>query len=173
MRATPMTRRGALEAVAGLCAAALASCNAPQQAAVQPQPPAPAAKIAAITIDTSGLPAVSGETTAAWVQSSLPGQLARAFESAMAPGDPDGATLSVQIVSVTLGMVSASGAIDSISGAATLGGGKAAAKSVTLDTTSLYSASPADQTLPQPALQRRVDALARTFAARLPGKFEM
>ena len=93
----------------------------------------------------------------------------------MVPGDPDGATLSVQIVSVTLGMDPRGPRRDRIDQRR---GDfrrrkKAAAKSVTLDTTSLYSASPADQTLPQPALQRRVDALARTFAARLPGKFEM
>jgi hypothetical protein len=173
VRATPLTRRGALIALAGLGAAALAACDPPRQAAVQPQPGAATLKIAAIAIDTSALSGVSGEATAGWVQSALPGQLAKAFEPYMAPGDPDGARLSVQISSVLLGMVGAAPAIDSISGAATLSGGRSATTAVTLDATTAYSASPADQTLSEPSQRRRVEALTRAFAYWLPRKFDL
>lgn len=184
MRATNLTRRGAL---AALAAAALTACNAPQQAAVQSRPAAakpaapaqpaapatPAVKIATITVDTSALPALSSDPTAAWVQSALPGALARALEPNMAPGDPDGATLDVQISSVVLGMIGAGSAIDSISGVATLSGGGAAPTTVTLDATAAYAASPSDQTLWQPARQRRIDALTRAFADWLPRKLQL
>ena len=173
MRATTLTRRGVLAALAGLGAAALGACDPPRQAAVRPQPGAPVVKIADIAVDTSALSAVSGEATASWVQSALPGQLAKAFEPNMAPGDPDGATLSVQISSVVLGMVGAARAIDSISGAATLSGGRTATTSVTLDATTAYTASPADQTLSEPARRGRVDALTRAFADWLPRKFDL
>ena len=112
MRPTPLTRRGALVALVGLGAGALENCNAPETTAVRSRSDAPKPKIAAIAVDASALDATSGETTALWVQSSLPGRLAQAFAADMAPGDPDGATLNVQITSVVLGMVSPAGAIE-------------------------------------------------------------
>ena len=57
------------------------------------------------------------------MQDELPGALAKAFASHMAPGDPSGQTLSVTINSVILQSVGPSGsATDWMIGVATLGG---------------------------------------------------
>ncbi|WP_113888528.1 hypothetical protein [Roseiarcus fermentans] len=170
--ASSPTRRSAL-AIAAALACALAACDAPKPAAVQPEA-RPAVKIAAVTVDTSALAALNASPVAAWVQSALPGRIAHAFEAEMAPGDPGGATLAVRISSVVLGMVGAGGgAIDGMTGEATLSGGGAEAKTASLTATLPYTASKADLSLgqlEQPALERRVDALARAFADWLPVK---
>lgn len=168
-----LTRRGALATFVGLAAAALAACNAPQSA----QPPtgaaAPKTKIAAITVKSSDLAASSGDEIAAWVQTALPAELARSFAPDMAPGDPDAATLHVQISSVTLATVGgAAGAIDGIRGEATLSGGGTPI-SVELVATTTYFASPGDRTLQEAARRQRVNALLRAFADWLPRKFDL
>ncbi len=168
-----LTRRAALAAVAGL-SGVLSACNAPQPAAVKPEPGAPAVKIAAITVDTSALIAQSGEPVASWVQSSLPGRLTHAFEPYMAAGDPSGATVSVQIVSVALGTVGgAAGSIDMIKGTASLSGGGVTRPDVTLSATTTYLPSPVDQALSEETQLRRVEALTQAFADWLPRKFEL
>lgn len=169
-----MTRRGATAALALLAASALSGCDAPKPAAVQPEARTPAVKIATIAVDTSAMPSLDSSPVAAWVQSALPGRIVHAFEPQMAPHDPGGATLSVRISSVVLGIIGAGGgAVDSMTGEATLNGGGAEEKTVSLTATLPYTASKADLSLgqlEQPALQRRVDALSRAFADWLPGK---
>ncbi len=169
-----LTRRGALVALIGVGAAALAACNAPQPTAIQPHPGALKVKIARINVDTSGLLAQSGDPTASWVQSTLPGLLAQSFAPYMAPGDPNGATLNVQIASISLGTVGgAAGAIDWMKGSATLSGGGATTTTVKLNATTTYISSPVDDTLWQQALQGRVQALSQSFAYWLPRKFNL
>lgn len=91
----------------------------------------------------------------------------------MAPGDPDAATLHVQISSVTLATVGgAAGAIDGIRGEATLSGGGTPI-SVELVATTTYFASPGDRTLQEAARRQRVNALLRAFADWLPRKFDL
>src|SRR5271165_2056178 len=116
--------RGAALAALGACVAAgLAGCaptNAPTvQAAAQPTS---AFHIADIRVDTSPLLAQSGDPTAQWVQQALPGQLAQAFVANMAPGDTNGAILSVRIDSIYLGGGGPADP-DSMRGVATLSGG--------------------------------------------------
>lgn len=164
-------RRIALAALAGLAAAALAACNAPQATAVDATPRPPAVKIASIAVDTSDLAALSSDPIGAWVQSALPGPLARAFEPYMAPGDPEASALTVRISSVALGPSGPAGALNSIGGAATLRGRKTT--TVTLNTSVPYVPTPAEQPSSQPTLKRRVDALARAFADWLPRKFDL
>ena len=173
-RADPLTRRGALGVLAALSAGALAGCDEPQPAAVKSEPGAPAVKIAAITVDASALIVQSSDATASWVQASLPSRLAHAFASNMAAGDPNSATLHVEIVSIALGTVGgAAGSIDTIKGTATLSGGGVARPEVTLSATTTYRPSPIDQSLSEEAQRRRVQALTQAFADWLPRKFEL
>jgi len=168
-----LTRRAPRVAAYALVASALAACSGAQPTSGAPQDAAHAAKIAVIKVDTSALAALSADQTATWAQSALPGQLARAFAPYMAPGDPDGATLSVRISSLVLGAVGPAGAIDSVSGAATLSGGTAVATTVTLDTAVPYLPTPTDQPSWPPTLERRVDAVSQAFAGWLPRKLNL
>jgi len=167
-----LARRAALAALCGFGAVALAACNAAQTTSPEPQPGAPAVKIAAITVDTSDLSAISIDPTAWWVQSALPGRLAKSFEPYMATGDPNAATLSVHVSSVVLGAVGPAGAVDSISGAATLSGG-GTSTTVAVSAALPYKPLPAEQTSSQPALERRVEALTQAVADWLPRKFNL
>ena len=65
--------------------------------------PTSAFHISNIEVNTAPLLAQSGNPTAQWAQQALPGALAQAFAANMAPGDPNGATLSVRIDSLYLG----------------------------------------------------------------------
>jgi hypothetical protein len=171
--AKELTRRTALSTLAGVAASWLAGCNSTQLGASQPASSPPDVKIAKIAVDTSALLATQGgDPLGAWTQSSLQGALSKAFERYMAPGDPDGATLSVQISSVVLGASGAAGAIDTISGSATLSGGGAGATTVSLDATTTSMPSTSDRISPQPAHERRVEALAQAFATWLPRKLQ-
>jgi hypothetical protein len=93
----------------------------------------------------------------------LPGPLAQAFASHMAPGDPSGRTLSVTINSIYLG----GGGLadpDSIRSVATLSGSASPNRTTRLRATSTYIPSPIDQALVEQALHGRVTALSQAFA---------
>ncbi len=128
--------------------------------------------IATIVVDPSLVLNQSGEATAAWVESALPGELARAFAPFMAPGDPNGATLTVQVSQIVLGAVGGvTGAIDTVEGAATLKGG-GATKTAGFTASTAYVGAPADPFHNEQANEARVLALLRAFARELPGKLE-
>jgi hypothetical protein len=166
-----LARRAGFAVLYGFGAAALAACNTAEPQSAEPRPGAPAVKIATITVDTSDLSAMSIDPTAWWVQSTLPGRLAKSFAPYMATGDPNAAKLSVRISSVALGAVGPAGAVDSISGEATLSGGTATP--VALSAALPYKPFPGEQPSSQPALERRVEALTQTFADWLPRKFNL
>ena len=88
----------------------------------------------------------------------------------MAPGDPNGATLSVRIDSIYLGG-GGPGDPDRMRGAATLSGGGGAARQTSVRATAVYIASPVDQALVEQANQDRVQALAQSFAYQLKRKW--
>ena len=89
----------------------------------------------------------------------------------MAPGDPNGATLSVRIDSVYLG----GGGLadpDRMRGAATLSGGAGGAgRQTSVRATSTWVPSPVDQALVEQSNQDRVQALAVAFAYRIKRKW--
>lgn len=174
MLADLRTRRSALAALVGFASTALTSCDAPPSPPLAPGAGAAKAKIAAVAVDVSDLPSSSGDEIAAWVQTALPGELARSFAPYMAPGDASGAKIDVQVSSVTLGTVGgAAGVIDGIRGAATLSGGSDAPVSVELVATTTYFASPGDRSLPEAARRQRVNTLLRAFADGLPRKLDL
>jgi len=165
-----VTRRAALaRAALALAAAGLAGCAAPNPSA-QPQAHADL-RIATVAIDDSGLASLDTSPVAAWVRASLSGRIAHALEGRMAPGDPAAATLTVRVDAVVLGPVGAGGgALDRISGDASLRGGGVEEKPVGVAVTLPYVASRGDLIQAQPARERRVAALAQAFADQLPGK---
>ena len=169
-----LSRRAGLAALGACVVAGLAGCaptNAPTvQAGAQPTS---AFRIADIQVNTAPLLAQSGDPTAQWVQQALPGQLAQAFAANMAPGDPNGAVLSVRIDSIFLGGGGPANP-DIMKGVATLSGGAGgAARQTNLRTTSTYIPETVDQALPEQALQGRVQALSRSFAYWLRRKWRL
>jgi len=166
-----MSRRAAVAALAASALIGLGGCaptNAPAvQATAQPTS---GFHIGAVEVDTAPLLAQVGNPTAAWAQAALPGALAQALAGSMAPGDPNGATLSVRIDSIYLG--NGGPDPDRIRGVATLSGGAAGApRQTSVRAVSTYIASPVDQTLVEQAMQGRVQALSVAFAYRLKRKW--
>jgi hypothetical protein len=102
-----ISRRATLVGFSALAASGSSGCNTPQTTVGPAAAPAAAAisgyRIANISVDTGPLIAQSGNPTAEWAQDALPGALAQAFASHMAPGDPSGETLRVRIDSIYLG----------------------------------------------------------------------
>lgn len=166
MSGSVITRRGALLSFGALTAAGLSGCNTPRAVPVVAAGPATVSgyRIANIAVDTSPLAAQSGDPTAQWAQSALPGALAQVFASHMTPGDPSGGTLSVVVSSIYLGGGGPADA-DRIGGVATLNG-----RQITVHAVSTYFPSPSDQALVEQALRDRVNALAVAFAYRLKRK---
>jgi hypothetical protein len=163
MSSIDVTRRGALLSFGALAAAGLTGCNTAQPpVAVAAAAPAAVSgyRIANIAVDTSPLVAQSGNPTAQWAQAALPGALARAFASHMAPGDPSGGILSVVVNSIYLGN-GGPGDPDIMRGVATFSG-----RQVRVRATSTYFPSPTDQVLVEQAMQNRVNALSVAFAYR-------
>jgi hypothetical protein len=157
------TRRAALATISLLAAFALAGCNAPQSGAVQPAPPA--FRIGTINVNTSPLLGQSGQITATWAQSALPGALAQALAANMSPGDASAGTLNVTIQSIMLGPVGPGGqAMDSIRGVATLTGVGAAAQRTKIRADTSYEPMAVDQALWEQAMQGRVTTLSQAFA---------
>ncbi len=166
-----LPRRAAL-AMFGACAlAGLGGCAPTNTPAVQAgAQPTSAFHISNIEVNTAPLLAQSGNPTAQWVQQALPGQLAQAFAANMAPGDPNGATLSVRIDSIYLGQGGPADP-DSMRGVATLSG--SVARQTRLRATSTYIPSPVDTALWEQALQGRVQALSQSFAYWLKRKWRL
>ena len=118
-----LTRRAALIGLGAGAAFGLAGCNTTQTAAAVPSQAAGSSfRISTIQVDTAPLLAQSGDPTADWAQQALPGQFAQALAPHMAPGDPNGATLSVRINSISLGQGGPADP-DTMKGVATLSGG--------------------------------------------------
>ena len=130
-------------------------------------PTAPGIHIGAIQVDTAPLLAQVGDPTASWAQQALPGQLAQALASRMAPGEPGAATLSVVVNSIYLGGGGPANP-DIMTGVATLNG-----RQTTIKAVSTWFPSPTDQALPEQALQGRVQNLAQAFAYRLRRKLHL
>ena len=165
-----LSRRAALTALGACALASLAGCaptNAPSvQAAGQP-----GFRISNIEVDTVPLQAQSGSQTAQWVQQALPAAFSQAFGGSIAPGDPNGATLSVRIDSIYLGGGGPAD-VDRIRGVATLSGAAGSAPRQTrVRATSTWVPSPADQALVEQSMQNRVQALSQAFAHRLKRKW--
>jgi hypothetical protein len=165
-----LARRAALVAFSVWAVAALSGCNTAPTPAVQST--ASGFRIGSIQVNTAPLVAQSGNPTANWAQQALPGQLAQSFAPVMAPGDPSGATLNVQINSIYLGEGGA-GDPDQMRGTATLSGGGGPTRATRVRAIAVYIASPVDQSLPEQALQGRVQALAQSFAYSLAKKLRL
>jgi hypothetical protein len=166
-----MTRRGALLGFGALAAAGLSGCNTTQTASAPGASPTVSGyRISNIVVDAGPVVAQSGNPTAQWVQDSLPGALAKAFASHMAPGDPSGATLSVTVNSVYLGGGGPANP-DTMVGVATLSGGGVPGRTTRLRGTSTYIATPEDQALVEQALHGRVVALSQAYAYWLARKW--
>ena len=164
-----VTRRGALFSFGAFAAAGLAGCNTAQPpvapaASAGPAPAPVGYRIASVVVDTSPVVAQSGNPTAQWAQDALPGALARALASHMAPGDPSGGTLSAVVNSIYLGGGGPADP-DRISGVATFKG-----QQVNVRTVSVWVPSPVDQSLVEQSMQNRVNALCVAFAYRLNKK---
>jgi hypothetical protein len=157
---TILTRRAALLSFAVLSAAALSGCNT----LTAPAPSATSAgvRIRSIEVDTSPLLAESGDPTAGWAQQALTQQLAQAFASASAPGDPTGATLRVTVDAIYLGLGGTTNP-DVIKGSATLTGA-GVSRHTNLSAAAVYIPLTIDQALPEQALQGRVTALTQVFS---------
>jgi hypothetical protein len=165
-----MSRRAALAALAASALIGLGGCAPTSPPAVQAAAqPTSGFRIGAVQVDTTPLVAQVGNPTAAWAQAALPGALAQALAGSMAPGHPNGATLSVRVDAIYLGG-GGPGDPDRMRGAATLSGGGGAARQTSLRATATYIASPVDQTLVEQAMQGRVQALSADFAYRLKRK---
>ncbi len=161
-------RRVVLAGLAAVVAAALSGCNTTQPGFVAGQAAPPAVsgyRISHIVVDTTPLIAQSGNPTAEWVQQALPGALAQALAAHMAPGDPNGETLSVRINSVYLGNGYAADA-DRMRGEAMLGG-----RQTTIHATSTWWPTPVDQALWEQSFHSRVQALAQSYAGWLARKW--
>jgi hypothetical protein len=165
-----LARRAALVAFGVWAVAGLSACNTAPTPSVQST--ASGFRIGSIQVNTAPLVAQSGNPTASWAQQALPGQLAQSFAPVMAPGDPSGATLNVRIDSIYLGEGGA-GDPDRIRGAATLSGGGAPTRTARVRTIAVYIPSPVDQSLPEQALQGRVQALSQSFAYSLAKKLRL
>ena len=161
-----VTRRSALVSFGALAAAGLSGCNTTQApvAAAGPVPAPVGTRISNVVVDTSPLVAQSGAQTAQWAQQAMPGAIAQAFASHMAPGDPSGGTLSVVIDSIYLGGGGPADA-DRIRGDVTFNG-----QQVSLRATSTWIPSPVDQALVEQSMQNRVNALCVALAYRLKRK---
>ena len=169
-----LSRRAALTFFGACALAGLGGCaptNAPTvQAGAQPTS---AFHISNIEVNTAPLLAQSGNPTAAWAQQALPGALAQAFAGSMAPGDPNGAVLSVRIDSIYLGGGGPADA-DRIRGVATLSGGAGGPpRQTSVRATSTWVPSPVDQALVEQSNQNRVQALSQSFAYRLKRKWRL
>jgi hypothetical protein len=165
-----LRRRAALAAFGVWVAAGLSGCNTAPTPAVQSV--ASGFRISAISVNTAPLVAQSGNPTASWAQQALPGQLAQSFAPVMSPGDPSGATLNVRIDSIYLGE-GGPGDPDQMRGAATLSGGAGPTRVTRVRAIAIYIPSPVDQSLPEQALQGRVQALAQSFAYSLAKKLQL
>ena len=163
-----LSRRAALAALGAGALVGLAGC-APTSAPNVQAGPTSAFHIANIQVNTAPLAAQSGDLTAQWAQQALPGALSQAFAANMAPGDPNGATLSVRINSVYLGG-GGSADPDRMRGVATLSGGGGPSRQIPIRATATWIPSPEDQALVEQSNQSRVQTVSQAFAYWLKRK---
>ena len=165
-RAAPALAAFSLWAVAGLSA-----CNTAPTPAVQSM--ASGFRIGSIQVNTAPLVAQSGNPTASWAQQALPGQLAQSFAPVMSPGDPSGATLNVRIELHLPGRGrSRRPRPNERLGDAQRRSGANPRRARAGDR-GIHFQSPVDQSLPEQALQGRVQALwRRSFAYSLAKKLQ-
>ena len=121
-----------------------------RNAVAQSRPP-----IRNIQVDVTPLRANAGDPTASWVARELPGQLAQALASRVAP---QGGMLVVRVDYVTLGPRKDSWAQDNISGVATTGG-----VSWPVRATTRYQTSAVDQALVEESNHQRVTQLVQSL----------
>jgi hypothetical protein len=165
MLARGMTRRAALAAVGALTFPALVGRSAHAQAGL---------RFRDIVVDVAPLRAWVGDPTAAWVQRELPGALAQALASHMAPGDRSGATLVARIDYIYLGPSSggtgpASASQDTIAGSLMVRGPRGGiASDIPLRAITSYYITPVDGALVEQGYYWRVVALAQAFAGWAP-----
>ena len=168
MSALPRTRRAVLAALGAL---ALPAAIGVRSALAQPT-----VRFRDIVVDVSPLRVAMGDPTATWVQQELPGALAQALASYMAPGDRHGAILVARIDDLYLGPNSggtgAWGASqDTMSGTLLIRGPRGGiAADAPIRATSWYHPMAVDQPLRVESNHWRVVALAQAFAGWAPRK---
>lgn len=162
MSTCALTRRAAICAVGAL---ALSS------AAVLAQGPV---RFRNVEVDVGPLRASTGDPTAAWVEETLPGQLAQALGPYLVPGDRAGATLIARIDYLYLGPTSGGAgpggsSQDTIAGVLIVRGprGSIAAETPLRAITSYYP-NAVDQALVVQSNHNRVFLLAQAFAGWVP-----
>ena len=127
-----------------------------------------------VRVDVAPLRAQSGDPTAAWVEQTLPGQLASVLGPYLAPGDRNGATLIARVDFIYLGPSSGGtgplgSSQDTIAGTLFVQGPRGSAPAeVPLRATASYYPNPFDQALVEQAYHDRVFALAQSFAYWVP-----
>jgi hypothetical protein len=160
-----MTRRAALAALGALTLPSAAVQSAHAQLGV---------RFRDIVVDVAPLRAWAGDPTAAWVDQELPGALAQALASHMAPGDRSGATLVARMdyiyLAPTSGGTGKAGAFqDTIAGSLILNGPRGGAPAVTpVRAITSYYPSSVDATLVVEGFHGRVVALSQAFAGWAP-----
>jgi hypothetical protein len=164
MSALPLTRRTALAALGALALPPVTVRSALAQ---------PGVRFRSIVVDVSPLRTSAGDPTAAWVQEALPGALAQALGSYMAPGDRNGATLVAKIDYLYLGPNHGAGPFgssqDTINGTLLVKGPRGGVAAATpVRAISTYYPTPVDQPLRVESNHWRVVALAQAFAGWAP-----
>jgi len=159
---SPLTRRGALAAVAGLMSGSVA----PSLAFARP-----IRAVSQVHVDVSRLRARRGDPTARWVAEAMPSSVARALGRRFAPGAPGGASLNVHIDDVHLLPMrtgSAPRIVDEITGSVTLAGPGVGARRVSIRTTAVFRPAARDVAMRPQANRRRVEVLVARFAEQIP-----
>ena len=166
MSAFLLTRRAAL--------AALGAFAVPSAVAVRSALAQPSVRFREIVVDVSPLRARIGDPTAAWVQKELPGALAQALASYMAPGDRHGAILVARIDDLYLGPNSGGtgpwgASQDTINGTLLVRGAHGGiAADAPIRAITYYHPMAVDQPLRVESNYWRVVALAQAFAGWAP-----
>jgi hypothetical protein len=157
-----LNRRAALTAL-GACVLAPASALA--------QGPL---RLRAVRVDVGPLRANAGDPTAAWMEQSLTGALARTLAPYLAPGDRNGATLTARVAYVYLG--TSGGGVnffnqgqDTVVGDLVVRGPRGASE-IPLRAITTYLVNGSN--ISQPVLwnRSRIDTLAQAFAGWVPSQ---
>jgi hypothetical protein len=141
---------------------------------VRPGRAQPAIRFREVRVDVSRLRASAGDPTADWVEQALPGALARALATHLAPGERNGAILVARIEDINFGQSggrggAGGGSQDSIQGVLIVASSPAGIAAQTpLRAIAAYSPNAADEALIEEAFHGRVVALAQAFAGWTP-----
>jgi hypothetical protein len=166
MSISAVTRRAA---IGNLGASALLSVSPFRRALADPS-----VRFREIRVDVSPLRASAGDPTADWVEQALPGALARALATHLAPGERNGAILVARIEDINFGQSggrggAGGGSQDSIQGVLIVASSPAGIAAQTpLRAIAAYSPNAADEALIEEAFHGRVVALAQAFAGWTP-----